>query len=95
MEGRVYVLSVGGILRPEDVPDSFPLKGEELESGYQIATGGSMIVAPDGAVLDGPLGEIETILYADIDVESVRKERFKMDPAGHYGRPDVFGGDQG
>jgi nitrilase len=90
MEGRVYVLSVGGILRPSDIPNSFPLKGQPMDSGFQIMTGGSLIVAPDGEVMAGPLDKVEETLFADIDVKRVREERFKMDPAGHYGRPDVF-----
>ena len=38
----------------------------------------------------GPLESEEAILYADIDVKRVNEERIRLDPAGHYGRPDVF-----
>jgi nitrilase len=53
-------------------------------------TGGSMIVAPGGEIIAGPLEKVEQTLFADIDVKKVREERFKMNPAGHYGRPEVF-----
>ena len=53
-------------------------------------TGGSTIFSPDGTVIAGPLGSDPDILYADIDVTRVREERWGFDPAGHYGRPDVF-----
>ncbi len=90
MEGRVYVLSVGTILRPSDIPISFPLRDENLEAGFPSLNGGSLIVGPDGTVLAGPLGLEERIIYVDIDIQKVRQERSLLDPAGHYGRPDVF-----
>lgn len=49
-----------------------------------------MIVAPDGTVLEGPIKDDETIVYADIDLDLVRQERHNFDPTGHYSRPDVL-----
>lgn len=49
-----------------------------------------MIVAPGGEVLHGPIEHEETIVYADLDVKRVREEHYRLDPAGHYERPDVF-----
>lgn len=90
MEGRVYSIAAGGVLRAKDIPDSFPLKAKLAEQGDRYLSGGTMIVAPDGSVLEGPAKDEETILYADLDMGVVAAERQNFDPSGHYGRPDVF-----
>jgi len=90
MEGRVFVISAGAVLRAGDVPDDFVLLGEMSEHGDMWASGGSMIVAPDGrTIAHAPDGE-ETVLIAEIDLAEVREARHNFDPAGHYSRPDVF-----
>ena len=90
MEGRVFVVSAGAVLRKADVPDDFVLLDRMLEHGEMWASGGSMIVAPDGrTVAHAPDGE-ETLLVADIDLAEVRSARHNFDPAGHYSRPDVL-----
>lgn len=53
-------------------------------------TGGSMIVAPTGAILAGPMGPEEGILYADCDLSLIRRAKLTLDFAGHYNRPDIF-----
>lgn len=53
--------------------------------------GGSCIVAPDTRVVAGPeVGNHETILYADMDLDVGIKMKLRHDLAGHYNRPDVF-----
>ena len=89
-EGRVYCLSVGSVLTADDIPTSFPLRSQLLATGDRFLTGESMIVAPDGTTLVGPVENIETIVYADLDRDLVVQERQNFDPAGHYSRPDVF-----
>lgn len=89
-EGRVYCLSVGGVLTANDIPESFPLRDQAMAIGSHFLSGESMIVAPDGTVLVGPVADHETIIYADIDMDMVLRERQNFDPAGHYGRPDIF-----
>ena len=89
MEGRVYVISVAGVMDATDIPDDFPLKGRNLNPGLAFS-GGSTIFGPNGDIVAGPLESEEAILYADIDVKRVNEERMRRDPAGHYGRPDVF-----
>jgi len=90
MEGRVYVLAACGVLGAKDIPESFPLRKELLVMADRFNMGGSMIVEPGGNVLEGPIEDEETIVYADIDVKRVREEHISLDPAGHYCRPDVF-----
>lgn len=90
MEGRVYVVSASGLLRATDIPEAFPLREHIVADRLIINDGGSMIVAPDGLIVAGPVIGEEKILYADVDVEIVMGEHLKLDPAGHYARNDVL-----
>ena len=90
MEGRVYVMSVSGLLRAQDIPNSFPLRQQLVEGRGVINNGGSMIVAPGGTIIAGPVTDEECVLTADIDLDMVMAEHLKLDPAGHYSRHDVL-----
>jgi nitrilase len=37
-----------------------------------------------------PVRNEETIVFADLDLGEVRRQRHNFDPAGHYSRPDVL-----
>jgi nitrilase len=89
-EGRVFVLAASGVLKAKDIPASFPLRKKLLESGDTFLTGGSVAVSPEGEVIaSGREGE-EELVFADLDLTLVPKERHNFDPTGHYSRPDVF-----
>lgn len=90
MEARAYVVSVGGVLRAEHIPADFPLRDKMIAAAPRYMSGGTMIVAPDGTVLDGPRKDDEVIVFADVDPAVVQAERQNFDPAGHYGRHDVL-----
>lgn len=90
LEGRVYVASVSGLLRATDIPESFPLRKYVVEGRDVINDGGSMIAAPDGSIIAGPVVGEETILYANVSIEAVIGAHLKLDPAGHYSRRDVL-----
>ncbi|WP_171210230.1 MULTISPECIES: carbon-nitrogen hydrolase family protein [unclassified Ruegeria] len=90
MEGRVYVVSVSGLLRSADIPESFPLRKYVTEGRDLINDGGSMIAAPGGALLAGPAVGEEVTLFAEIDLDAVTSARLKLDPAGHYSRRDIL-----
>lgn len=90
MEGRLFVVSSGAVLRGEHIPDDFPLRQEMLDAHHRYASGGSIIVAPDGTILAQAEPHEECILYADLDLELVRQARHNFDPTGHYSRPDVL-----
>ncbi len=90
MEGRVYVASVSGLLRASDIPADFPLRKYVAEGRGVINNGGSMIVGPDGKILAGPVTDDEVMLYADISTDMVIAARLKLDPAGHYSRPEIL-----
>jgi nitrilase len=89
-EGRVFVVSSGAVLREEHVPADFPVLDQMLAFGNRWASGGSIIIGPDGSVLAEAAKHEETIIYADIDLALLRAERQNFDPAGHYSRPDVL-----
>ncbi len=90
MEGRVFVISSGAVLRAEDLPEHFALREEMLEAHHRYASGGSLIVAPTGEIVAQADPHEETILVADLDLTLVAQERHNFDPTGHYSRPDVL-----
>ncbi len=90
MEGRIYVASVSGLLRASDIPERFPLRKYVVEGRDLINDGGSMIVAPGGKIIEGPVIGEEVILYADISLDEVLGAHLKLDPAGHYLRGSVL-----
>lgn len=89
-EGGVFVISVCQILRKSSHPNDFELQPELDAAPELLQEGGSVIVAPGGEVLTGPLWKEEGILYADLDLERVVEQRQQLDVVGHYARPDVL-----
>jgi nitrilase len=89
LEGRVFVLTACQAIRTGEYPDWFQQEIAEDPATY-LMRGGSAIIAPDGAVLAGPVFEAETILYAEIDLAEIARGHLDMDAVGHYSRPDVF-----
>ena len=90
-EGRCWVLGNGCAMRGKDIPKDFPRRAEifpDLESWYN--PGDSVIVAPGGEIVAGPMHETHGILYADCDPGVADAAKRTLDVAGHYGRPDVF-----
>lgn len=56
-------------------------------------TGGGVarIYGPDGSLLTEPIpGDVEGLVYADIDLSAISLAKAFADPVGHYARPDVF-----
>ncbi|MGH8976451.1 MAG: carbon-nitrogen hydrolase family protein [Acidimicrobiia bacterium] len=90
-EGRCYVLGITSCLRATDVPASFRGRDDIYgDADDWMSRGNTVIVDPYGKVLAGPITETERILYADVDIETVRQSRRQFDVVGHYARPDVF-----
>lgn len=89
-EGRSYVLSVSGLMRPEDAPAEVPHRDEIFSRDESfLANGGSCIAGPDGEWILEPRVEREGVFVATLDCRRVLEERQNFDPAGHYSRPDV------
>ena len=91
LENRMYVLSVSGLMRKSDIPDTVPHHDLIRQNAPDVlADGGSCLAAPDGSWLIEPIVNREAVVSATIDLNEVRKERQNFDPSGHYARPDVF-----
>jgi nitrilase len=61
-----------------------------VDEGDVLNSGRSLIVAPGGGILAGPLEGGEGVVTAEIDLDRVIEEKHSLDVAGHYARPDVF-----
>lgn len=90
-EGRCYVVGCGTALEASDVPADFPAR-EQLfpDPSEWVNDGDSVIVAPGGKLVAGPLRRERGLLFADIDRAAVTAGRRTLDVAGHYQRPDIF-----
>jgi nitrilase len=90
-EGGCWVLGAGCAFQGRDIPDSVPGKATLFpEPDAWINAGDSVIVAPGGKIVAGPLHETLSILYADVDLARVGMARRSLDVVGHYARPDLF-----
>jgi nitrilase len=90
-EGGCWVLGAGCAFQARDIPDGVPGKALLFpEPDAWINAGDSVIVAPGGRIVAGPLHETLGILYADIDLGRVGMARRSLDVVGHYARPDLF-----
>jgi nitrilase len=90
-EGGCWVVSSGVALNARDIPDGLPGKAALFPTADEwINAGDSVVVAPGGKVVAGPLRNEYGVLYADIELERVGIARRSLDTAGHYARPDIF-----
>jgi nitrilase len=90
-EGRCWVIGAGCSLQASDVPVEFPGR-EQLfpDSDEWLNPGDSVIVAPGGEVVAGPLRGQHGLLFADIEPARVPAAHRTLDVAGHYSRNDIF-----
>ncbi len=90
-EGRCWVLGAGYAHNVREIPADFPHRAEIWpDPDAWLNPGDSVIVAPGGAIVAGPLRREYGVLVADIDPTLSAAARRTLDVAGHYGRPDVF-----
>lgn len=89
VEGRVFVLSACQYLTRDAFPADHPYD-VDLPRGDVLMRGGSMIIDPSGKILAGPVFDEETVLYAEVDLETKTRSHLDFDAVGHYSRPDVF-----
>lgn len=90
-EGRCWVVCCGVAIERSDLPDDFP----DLDRLYPvdepwINPGDSVVIAPGGEIVAGPLHQQKGCLLVDIDLAQVGLARRVLDVAGHYARPDIF-----
>lgn len=90
-EGRCWVIGSGCSMTAGDIPAGFPERERLFPDEEEwLNTGDSVIVAPDGSLVAGPLRREHGILRAVIDPGATAAARYMLDAAGHYHRPDVF-----
>jgi len=90
-EGCCWVLGSGCVLKGSDFADDFPQRATLYPDKDEWVNGGdSVVIAPGGKIVAGPLRREVGILYADIDTAAVGVARRSLDVVGHYARPDVF-----
>jgi nitrilase len=90
-EGGCWVIGCGCAFQGRDITPAMPAKAKLFENPDEwINPGDSVVVAPGGRLVEGPLHEQHAILYATLDLERVGLARRSLDVAGHYGRPDIF-----
>lgn len=90
-EGGCWVISAGVALRNRDLPDDLPERDRLYPPEVDwINPGDSVVIAPGGETVAGPLHEEQGILYAEVDPARAVASRRTFDVAGHYSRPDVF-----
>ena len=90
-EGGCWVLGSGCAFQARHIPDAVPGKAELYPNPDEwVNAGDSVVVAPGGKIVAGPMHNELGILYADIDLERVGVARRSLDTVGHYSRPDIF-----
>jgi nitrilase len=90
-EGGCWVVGSGNVLRGSDMrADAVDLSELYPDAEEWVNPGDSVVIAPGGELVAGPLRKEQGLLFADIDVERVGTARRTMDIVGHYARPDIF-----
>lgn len=90
-EGCCWVVGSGCVLRAADFASDFPERGTLYPDPEEwINAGDSVVIAPGGKIVAGPLRQQSGILYAELDTERVGIARRSLDVVGHYARPDLF-----
>jgi nitrilase len=88
VQGNCFVIAIGSLLRPDDVPESH--RDLVREKDYRNDEGGSCIIAPGGNVLATASATDEEILTASVTLEMVYKLKGVIDVGAHYSRPDIL-----
>jgi nitrilase len=88
-EARIFVISVCQQFDRTQFPDEPALSGFKPDDAT-LMSGNSVIVAPGGEIIAGPVKGEETILTAELDLSRIVEEKHSLDVTGHYARHDVF-----
>jgi len=90
-EAGCWVVGSGNLLRGSDLRvDVEGLEKTYPDSEEWVNQGDSVVIAPGGEVVAGPLRQERGILYAEVDAHRVGTARRTLDVVGHYSRPDIF-----
>ena len=90
-EGRCWVVGSGNLIKASDIPADFPDRERLYPDPNEWVNGGdSVVIAPGGDIVAGPLRKEEGILLAEIDSARAAPAKRALDVVGHYSRPDIF-----
>lgn len=90
-EGGCWVIGCGNLMKGSDIPSDFPEKDKLYPDADEwVNPGDSVVIAPGGQIVAGPLRQEEGILFCEIDLEKAGIAKRAMDVVGHYSRPDIF-----
>jgi nitrilase len=90
-EGCCWVIGSGNLMRGSDIPEDFPEKSHLYPDAEEwINPGDSVVIAPGGSIVAGPMHEQDGILYCTIDLSKAAIAKRALDVTGHYSRPDIF-----
>jgi nitrilase len=90
-EGCCWVVGSGCVLKASDFSSDFPDKARLYPDPEEwVNPGDSVVIAPGGKIIAGPLHKEIGILFAEFDTERIGAARRSLDVVGHYGRPDIF-----
>ena len=90
-EGCCWVVGCGNLMKGSDIPDDFPEKASLYpDEDEWVNPGDSVVIAPGGAIVAGPMNKKAGILYHELDMQKVGIAKRAFDVAGHYSRPDIF-----
>jgi aliphatic nitrilase len=87
---KCFVINACGTIDPEVVEDMIRSDRDREYFADPANLGGSTIIDPTGAVIAGPAGPGEQIIYADADLSQIVRTKLIHDLSGHYQRDDVF-----
>ncbi|MET0081832.1 MAG: carbon-nitrogen hydrolase family protein [Sedimenticola sp.] len=90
-EAGCWVVGSGNLLRGSDMQVDIEGATELYPDADEwVNPGDSVIIAPGGEIVAGPLHQEQGILYADVDLDRIGPSRRTLDIVGHYSRPDIF-----
>ena len=90
-EGCCWVVGCGNLMKGSDIPKDFPEKDALYPDADEwINPGDSIVIAPGGEIVAGPMREEAGILYSKVDSNKVGIAKRALDVTGHYSRPDIF-----
>ncbi|KAJ1326898.1 nitrilase [Microdochium nivale] len=88
VEASAFVLHATALISAKGVETMGTSGGAHMSAP---GGGSSAIYGPDGRSLTEPADEtVETILYADLDLDEIIKAKMFADCTGHYSRPDLL-----
>ena len=90
-EGCCWVIGCGNLMQGSDIPDDFPERQKLYPDAEEwVNPGDSVVIAPGGKIVAGPLRREDGILFCDIDLSKAGIAKRALDVSGHYARPDIF-----